>query len=359
MTEGSRIQANPQGIALSVVISTWNRRNLVWQAIDSVIGQQYEGPLEIVVVDDGSTDGTMEELSAGYAARTLPSNRHLIIHSNPHTGITGTMGKGIELSSGDYVTMCNSDDLWEPSRAAELLAEVERTPNTLIHTACKIRMLDGFRLPGGSEYRTFTETDDPVGLCDFTPVEYPGNITLRELLLDQSRSAFYIRGCMTIFPRKFMQGEFAMPAGLIVEEIWFIFAAMMQGSIRYANCNSYVQRMHGQNDSMIKGTGGMELEKRLRCNLVFLVHAIPILRNHAKRDVTLLRRVATRARVLKYRLDVNSGSGLREALRGVSLSDFLVGPRELLSYTLRAKAPSFHGFLQRMRQGLSRSSHEQ
>jgi hypothetical protein len=110
---------------------------------------------------------------------------------------------------------------------------------------------------------------------------------------------------------------------------------------------------------MIKGRGGMKLEQTVRCNLVFLEHAIPILGNHANRDVTLLRRVATRARVLDYRLGLNDGSNYMQVLRRLSPLDVFVEPREILSYTLGAKAPAFHGFLQRMRQRLSRSSHEQ
>jgi hypothetical protein len=315
---------------------------LVWQAIDSVIGQQYEGPLEIVVVDDGSTDGTLQELSTRYGDRILPANRRLIICAKPHTGITGTMGKGIELASADYVAMCNSDDLWEPTRATELLAEVEKTPNTLIHTACKIRMLDGF------QHRLCSDTDDPVGLFGYIPVEYPGNVTLRELLLGRMRPGLTFGGGLTVFPRKFMQGELAMPEGLWHEEIWFLFAAMMQGAIRYVNCNSYVCRIHGQNESLPETRAGRELDM-IRRRLAFLEHAIPILRNHVNRDVSLLKRVVTRAHVIKYQLDINGGTSFRQALRVISLSDLLTEPREILLLTLASKTPSLHRFLRRMR----------
>jgi glycosyltransferase involved in cell wall biosynthesis len=329
---------NPNGIALSVVISTWNRRDLVWQAIDSVIGQQYEGPLEIVVVDDGSTDGTIEELSARYAARTLPSNRRLIIHSNPHTGITGTMGKGIEISSGDSVAQCNSDDLWEPDRATDLLAEIEKTPNALIQTTCKIRILDGCQRPA------FKECDDYLAECGSIPFEYPGNVTLREALLGQLKPGLFFGGGLSVFPRRFLQGEFAMPAGLLHEEIWYTFAAIMQGGIRFANRNSYVWRIHEQNNCLLEPRAERELE-RTRCNLAFLEHAIPILRNHMNQDDELLKRVETRAHVVKYLLNVSTGSSLREALRGVSLSDLLSEPRNIFSSTLRVKMPSLSRFL--------------
>lgn len=338
-----------RGTSLSVVVTTWNRRGLVCQAIDSVIGQQCEGPLEIVVVDDGSTDGTLQELSARFASRILPANRRLIIHSKPHTGITGTMGKGIDLCSGDYVALCNSDDLWEPDRATELLAEVEKTPNALVHTTCKIRMLDGFL------HGHYSETDNAYASGKRIPVEYPGNITLRELLLSQRRPGLAFGGGLTVFPRKLVQDEFAMPRGLWHEEIWLLFAAIMQGGIRYAALNSYVCRIHGQNESLPETRAGRWLEKT-RAELTFLEHAIPIQRRRASGDVALLKRVETRTRVLKYQLDINRGSSCRKALRGISLTDVLAEPRVIFSSTLGAKMPSLHGFLRRTRQRLS---HEQ
>jgi len=343
---------NGSGIRLSVVISTWNRRGLVTQAIDSVIGQLYEGPLEIVVVDDGSTDGTTQELSARYAARTLPPNRRLIIHSKPHTGISGTMARGIDLSTGEYVSMCNSDDFWEPVRAAELLAEVEKTPGTLIHTTCKTRMADGYQLPGGPQYRHCRETDYAVDAGGYTPLEYPGNVTLRDLLPYQPWQKFYFRGALAIFPRKFMHGVFTMPQGLLFEETWFLFAAMMQGAIRYARCNSYVQRIHGQNDSLPGTRTGRDME-RIRCNLVLLEHAIPVLRTRPNQDVALTRRVERRARIDRYRLNVGSGLGFGKVIRGLSATDVAAEPREILSYTLTAKAPAVHDFLARTRQSLT------
>jgi glycosyltransferase involved in cell wall biosynthesis len=339
-------------IPLSVVISTWNRRDLVWQAIDSVIGQQYEGPLEIVVVDDGSTDGTMQELSAKYCSRALPANRRLVIHANPHTGITGTIAKGIELSSGSHVAQCNSDDLWEPVRAAEMLAEVEKTPNVLIHANAKDRMLGGF------QHRDYTENDDHLNLNARTPVEYPGNVTPRELLLGQLRPGLTFCGGLTVFPRRFMQGEFAMPAGLWHEEVWYLFAGIMQGGIRFANRNSCIYRVHGKNECLPEMRAGRELEKIQR-RLVFLEHALPILRNRAGRDEELLRRVETHARVVNYRLGINAGASLPRALAGLTLTDFLVEPRGILSHTLSAKAPSLHRFQLRMRQRMTRSSHGQ
>jgi glycosyltransferase involved in cell wall biosynthesis len=325
---------------------------MVTQAIDSVIGQQYEGLLEIVVVDDGSTDGTIRELTARYAARNVPSNRRLVIHANPHTGMTGTMGKGIELCSGDYVSMCDSDDLWEPARAAELLAEVEKTPNALIHTTCKMRMLDGFQLPNRARRGSFEETDNLFDKLGYTPLEYPGNVTLYDWLLGQQWRGPRMRGSLAIFPRTFVQGEFAMPAGSLWQEVWLTFAAMVQGTIRYAGLNSYVQRIHGENDSLPGPSTSKGLDIT-RGNLVFLEHAIPILRRHAGCDRSLLRRVETRAHVDRYRLNVSAGLSLREALKGVSLSDVLAEPRELLSYTLRAKAPALHDFLSRTRQSLT------
>ncbi len=339
---------------MSVVIPTWNREYLVGQAIDSVIGQRYEGPLEMIVVDDGSTDGTMRSLSARYAGGTLPSNRRLVLHSKPHTGISGTVGKGIELSTADHVSLCCSDDIWEPVRASELLAEVEKTPDALVHTNCKIRMKRGFRHP------MHRNTDDALRLSGWPPLESPGNISLEEFLLHQHRKKRFFGSGLMVFPRRFLAGRFAMPEGLLNDDEWLAFAAIVQGEVRFVDRNSYVWRIHEQSESLPEMIAAREPARRKQ---LFLEHVMLALRSHSCRDAALLRRLATQARLLKsrarlleYRLNVDRGVSLAQALRGISISDLLTEPREVLSYTLRVKAPRLYGLLRgiRLRQRLAR-----
>lgn len=95
---------------LSVVIPTFNRRELVVQSIESVLAAQ--GDVEIVVVDDGSSDGTAELLGALYGDRI-----RLLVQTNK--GRSCARNAGVVVAEGDYVCFLDSDDLWEPWHVAQ------------------------------------------------------------------------------------------------------------------------------------------------------------------------------------------------------------------------------------------------
>ena len=106
--------------AVSVVLPTYNRARTLERAIDSVLNQTFTD-LELIVVDDGSTDGTPQTLSK-YADR---SNVRLV--STPHRGCAAARNTGIRLSSGRYVAFQDSDDEWEPRKLATAVAALEGT----------------------------------------------------------------------------------------------------------------------------------------------------------------------------------------------------------------------------------------
>lgn len=93
---------------VSVVIPTYNRRGLVCRAIDSVLAQ--DCPVEdVIVVDDGSTDGTGEALQQRYGDRI----RYL---RQPNTGVSAARNRGLAAARGRYITLLDSDDLWLPAK---------------------------------------------------------------------------------------------------------------------------------------------------------------------------------------------------------------------------------------------------
>lgn len=96
---------------VSVIIPTFNRASMVVEAVDSVLAQSYH-PLEIIVVDDGSTDDTEARL-AGYGERIKVIRRSL------NRGVSAARNCGIRQSCGQYVALLDSDDLW-------LLDKIER-----------------------------------------------------------------------------------------------------------------------------------------------------------------------------------------------------------------------------------------
>jgi len=92
---------------VSIIIPTYNRRGLIVESVQSVLGQG--GAVEIIVVDDGSTDGTVEHLKA----LRLPAR----VFQIPHTGVIGKVRNiGIGQARGEMIAFLDSDDIWLPGK---------------------------------------------------------------------------------------------------------------------------------------------------------------------------------------------------------------------------------------------------
>ena len=102
---------------VSVIITTYNRYNFVFEAVNSVLNQTYK-PIELIIIDNGSTDGTTDHL--------ITTDNYQVIKQN-HTGMPGQVkNKGVDISSGEFIAFLDSDDLWLPRK-------LEKQLNQLIH----------------------------------------------------------------------------------------------------------------------------------------------------------------------------------------------------------------------------------
>lgn len=97
---------------ISIVVPLYNKRDYVMDAVRSCLAQTH-APLEVVVVDDGSTDGGADLLAALGDSRV-----HL--HRQPNAGVAAARNAGIEKSSGDLVCCVDADDLLLPHHLAEI-----------------------------------------------------------------------------------------------------------------------------------------------------------------------------------------------------------------------------------------------
>ncbi|MCU7843092.1 MAG: glycosyltransferase family 2 protein [Candidatus Thiodiazotropha sp. (ex Monitilora ramsayi)] len=98
---------------LSVVIPTYNRIGTLPRALDSVLAQTLPAD-EIIVVDDGSTDGTKEMMKTEY-----PQCR-LLTQSN--SGVSSARNLGIANANGDWIALLDSDDAWHPEKLAQQMS---------------------------------------------------------------------------------------------------------------------------------------------------------------------------------------------------------------------------------------------
>jgi glycosyltransferase involved in cell wall biosynthesis len=101
---------------VSVVIPTYNRAATIGRALDSVIRQTHR-PLEIIVVDDGSTDDTLGAVDRHGC--TVPLTVLALGHNE---GAAAARNQGIALAHGDFIAFLDSDDEWSPDKIARQLA---------------------------------------------------------------------------------------------------------------------------------------------------------------------------------------------------------------------------------------------
>ena len=94
---------------ISVIIPTYNRGNLIGDSIKSVLNQTYEN-LEVIVVDDGSTDNTKEEIDK------IEDERVKYIKLMKNSGGSNARNIGIQNANGKYISFQDSDDIYYPKK---------------------------------------------------------------------------------------------------------------------------------------------------------------------------------------------------------------------------------------------------
>jgi len=108
---------------VSIVTPSYNQASYLEETIRSVLGQRYE-PLEYVVVDDGSTDGSAE-LAERYGDR-------LTLIRQENSGQPAAINRGFAATSGELMGYLNSDDTLLPGALETMVAELEREPKALL-----------------------------------------------------------------------------------------------------------------------------------------------------------------------------------------------------------------------------------
>ena len=108
---------------ISVIIPVYNGKRYLAEAIESVLSQTYR-PIEVIVVDDGSGDG-----SAAIIQRIIHKYGELIRYRyQPNAGVGQARNRGVELALGEFLAFLDQDDLWLPNK---LTSQIEALTNAL------------------------------------------------------------------------------------------------------------------------------------------------------------------------------------------------------------------------------------
>ena len=103
---------------ISFIIAAYNVKSYILDAVNSIV-EQWDNRFEIIVIDDGSTDGTRQLLEE-YKAK-LPNHINFVLYSQKNTGISSVRNIGISLAKGEYVAYLDGDDLYLKNKLNEIV----------------------------------------------------------------------------------------------------------------------------------------------------------------------------------------------------------------------------------------------
>ncbi|MDY6792708.1 MAG: glycosyltransferase [Thermodesulfobacteriota bacterium] len=136
-----------QNPTVSVIIPTYNRGWILKEAIDSVLSQHFDN-IELIVVDDGSTDNTMDILDA-YA-------RDIIVLRQDNRGVSAARNAGISCASGQLIAFLDSDDLWLSGKVSSQVDFFHSNPAALICQTEELWLRNGKRVNPKKRHQKFS-----------------------------------------------------------------------------------------------------------------------------------------------------------------------------------------------------------
>lgn len=146
---------------ISVIIPTYNRKEMVLRAIASVLGQTYKN-LELYVVDDGSSDGT------GEAVAHFRNDLRFHYRFQENRGQSAARNLAISLASGELIAFLDSDNYWEKDKLQrQILFRAENDCNDILYSDCMYIDGKGNRVAGSTVKRYSGWILDKLVLSNF------------------------------------------------------------------------------------------------------------------------------------------------------------------------------------------------
>ena len=147
---------------ISVVIPCFNRKNTLPRSIESVINQTYK-PSEIIIVDDGSTDGTRD-----FILKSYPDIKYFF---QTKKGVSSARNKGIRESSSKWIAFLDSDDEWLPQKLEKQKTQLEKHPGIFISHTNEIWIRNGVRVNQMKKHQKYGGYifDKCLDICRMSP----------------------------------------------------------------------------------------------------------------------------------------------------------------------------------------------
>ncbi|WP_372682774.1 glycosyltransferase [Desulfosarcina sp.] len=159
---------------VSVILPTYNRAWILAQAVESVLCQDYVN-LQLIVIDDGSTDDTVHLLSS--------FKDRITVIQQANRGVSAARNAGIRASTGELIALIDSDDTWLPGKVTAQVAFFSTHPDAHVCQTEEVWIRNGVRVNPGKRHRKEAGMifERSLELC----LVSPSAVMMRRSLLDE------------------------------------------------------------------------------------------------------------------------------------------------------------------------------
>lgn len=156
---------------VSVVIPCYNCGRFIEETLQSVLEQTYPA-IEVIVIDDGSTDDSVERIKA------MPAASRIQLVSQPNAGVSAARNRGIKMATGQYVAVLDADDWMYPSNIEKKVAALLRDESDFVYSQAEVtdETLQPVKIFMGADPQRFSEE---LFVFAQPPVPSPSSVLVR------------------------------------------------------------------------------------------------------------------------------------------------------------------------------------
>ena len=236
------------GVKISVVVCTYNGEKFLAAQLQSILDQTHP-PDDIIVSDDGSSDSTLDIVGEFCSRDSGAKKPQWTVQSRKKPlGVAGNFASALTKARGEFVALADQDDVWEPTRLEQGLAQF-RNDALLVH--CDATLIDEAGQPTSSLMSALRVTSGER----------------RSLLAGNALDALLRRnlvtGATSMIRASLLQQALPIPEGWVHDE-WLGLVAAVQGGVVFWEESQIRYRQHGSNEIGAAKTDLDEATRRLR-----------------------------------------------------------------------------------------------
>jgi len=235
-------------MSVSVCMATYNGEKYLSRQLHSILEQLTDDD-EVIVVDDCSTDGTVETL------KRLGDPRIAVHVNDRNRGEVFSFGRAMQLAKNDFVFLSDQDDVWTPGRVSLMQRRLVESGASVV----------------SSNFEWITANDDPIDVAYNGVAARDSRRHFKNIVeIFVGKTNYY--GCAMALRREFVRVVAPIPRFVESHDLWIALASNFTGSNVHVDESTLLKRKHASNVTSTIST--RSLYRKLRSRVVFVMSLV-------------------------------------------------------------------------------------